>query len=211
MESYPIMMNLKGKNIVIVGGGQIAYRKLSGLQQTGALITVVSPVIHEEIEKILTINKITWKKKYFEPDDLDSAFIIIAATNDKKVNAEVALSARNHQLVNIVDNHEISNFHVPAKLKRGELTISVATGGASPILAKVIRNELATIYDESYEAYLEFLAISREKVKHLTLNQEIKRQLLKDITDSTYRRSKSKQKEFLEMIDGYVSKEESQL
>lgn len=209
METYPIMMNIKDKVAVVVGGGQIAHRKVIGLLQAGAQITVISPAIHVNIEKLLHTNKITWKKKKFESVDLDSALIVIAATNDQKVNEYVALSTRNYQLVNVVDNQEMSNFHVPAKLKRGDLTITVATGGASPILAKVIRNELATIYDESYEAYLKFLAISREKVKHLILNQDTKMQLLKRITDPTYRRSKDKQKKFLEMIDGYVNEADS--
>src|SRR5699024_3389081 len=157
------MMNLRDKIVVVVGGGQIAYRKILGLIRTGALITVISPVIHMKIEAFLTGNQIVWKKKLFEPEDLIDALLVIAATDDSEVNENVALSARENQLVNIVDNKEMSSFHVPAKLKRGELTISVATGGASPILATVIRNELAKIYDESYEDYLEFLATSREQ------------------------------------------------
>jgi precorrin-2 dehydrogenase/sirohydrochlorin ferrochelatase len=205
METYPVMMNMKDKVVVIIGGGQIDHRKLIGLLQAGAQITVISPLIHVEIEKLLTKNQITWKNKLFEPADLDDALLVVAATDDKRVNEQVALSARNNQLVNVVDNQQMSNFHVPAKLQRGDLTISVATGGSSPILAKIIRNELATIYDESYEEFLGFLAISREKIKHLNLNQKTKIQMLKRITDSTYRKSQNKQKEFLELIANHVN------
>lgn len=208
METYPIMINMKDKIVVVVGGGRIAYRKLKGLLQAGAQITVVSPFIHVEIEKLLTTNQITWKNKLFEPADLDGALFVIAATDDKKVNEHVALSARNNQLVNIVDNLEISHFHIPARLQKGDLTISVSTNGASPILAKVIRNELARIYDESYEDYLKFLAISRERIKHFYLNQETKIQILKKITTPTYRKSKDKQKKFLEMIASYLNETE---
>lgn len=204
METYPIMMNMKDKVVVIVGGGLIAYRRLIGLFQAGAKITVISPVIHEKIEELLTTNQVIWKNKMFSPADLDGALFVVAATNDKIVNENVALSTRNNQLVNIVDNPEMSNFHVPARLQRGDLTISVATGGASPILSKVIQSELATIYDESYEDYLKFLAITRKQVKQLHLDQAEKMKLLKEVTDQSYRKSENKQREFLKILAGYI-------
>ncbi len=142
----------------------------------------------------------------FEPNDLDSALVVIAATNNEMVNTFVASSAGKHQLVNIVDNPELSTFHVPAKLTRGDLTISVATGGASPTLAKSIRDELSEIYDDSYGDYLEFLTLSREKVKHSMLDQTIKTKLLKTITNDTYRQSINMQHAFLELIGGYQDK-----
>ncbi|MER2090818.1 MAG: NAD(P)-binding protein [Sporosarcina sp.] len=208
MDGYPIMLNLKNKEAVVVGGGQIAYRKIAGLLQSGACVTVISPVIQLKIEELLSDNRIAWRNKIFEPEDLDSAWIVIAATNNEKVNEFVALSAGNYQLVNVVDNQEISTFHVPAKLTRGDLTISVATGGASPTLAKVIRDELAAIYDESYEEYLEFLALARVKVKHSILNQKIKTKLLKEITNVSYRQSNEKQQAFLETIKGFAITED---
>lgn len=204
VEAYPIMIDLKDKIVIVVGGGQVAYRKIAGLIETGALITVISPVIHVKIEKLLTENQIFWKNKLFEPTDLNDALLVIAATDDREVNENVALSAQENQLVNVVDDKEISNFHVPAKLKRGKLTIAVATGGSSPILATVIRNELANIYGESYEDYLEFLAISREQVKLLHLNKDLELQILEKITEPAYRTSKSKQKEFLKMITSHI-------
>jgi len=206
MKSYPIMLNIEDKAVVVVGGGLIAYRKMVGLLQAGAYVTVVSPMIHSKIEQLFIENKIAWKNKLFEPEDLDSAMIVIAATNNETVNTFVASSAGKHQLVNIVDNSEESTFHVPAKLTRGDLTISVATGGASPTLSKNIRDELAVIYDESYGDYLEFLTLSREKVKHSMLDQTTKTKLLKAITNETYRQSNNMQNAFLEIIDGYEDK-----
>lgn len=206
MKTYPIMLNIEDKAVVIVGGGLVAYRKIVGLLQAGAYVTVISPVIHSEIEQLFIENKITWKAKLFEPNDLDSALVVIAATNNETVNTFVASSAGKHQLVNIVDNPELSTFHVPAKLTRGDLTISVATGGASPTLSKNIRDELSAIYDESYGDYLEFLTLSREKVKHSMLDQTIKIKLLKVITNDTYRQSIKMQNAFLELIGEYQDK-----
>ncbi|AMQ06312.1 precorrin-2 dehydrogenase/sirohydrochlorin ferrochelatase family protein [Sporosarcina psychrophila] len=203
MKSYPIMLNIEGKAVVVVGGGLIAYRKITGLLQAGAYITVISPVIHSKIEQLFIENKISWKNKLFEPVDLDSTLIVIAATNSEIVNTFVASSAGKHQLVNIVDNPELSTFHVPAKLSRGDLTISVATGGGSPTLSKSIRDELALIYDDTYGDYLEFLTLSREKVKNSIFDQTIKMKLLKAITNDTYRQSNNMQNAFLELISGY--------
>jgi len=200
------MLNIEDKAVVVVGGGLIAYRKIDGLLQAGAYVTVISPVIHSEIEQLFVENKIAWKNKLFEPDDLDSALIVIAATNNEMVNTFVASSAGKYQLVNIVDNPELSTFHVPAKLTRGDLTISVATGGASPTLSKSIRDELAVIYEDSYGDYLKFLTLSREKVKHSMLDQTIKTKLLKAITNDTYRKSINMQNAFLELIAGYQIK-----
>ena len=113
-----------------------------------------------------------------------------------------------HQLVNVVDNPELSNFHVPAKLTRGDLTISVATGGASPTLAKVIRDELSSVYDDSYAEYFSaFLAEVREKVRNSPLDRATKMQYLKEVTNVTYRHSIEAQTDFLEIIDGFASKE----
>jgi len=200
------MLNIEDKAVVVVGGGLIAYRKMVGLLQAGAYVTVISPVIHTKVEQLVFENKVAWKDKLFEPDDLDSALIVIAATNSDIVNTFVASSASKHQLVNIVDDPQLSTFHVPAKLTRGELTISVATGGASPTLSKSIRDELAVIYDDSYSVYLKFLMLSREKVKHSTFDQTIKNNLLKAITNETYRKSTNMQNAFLELIGEYQDK-----
>lgn len=204
MGTYPIMLNMTDKAAVVVGGGRIAYRKTLSLLQAGAHVTVVSPAIHLKMKALFTDKKIVWKNKSFEPEDIHSALLVIAATNNRQVNEYVALSSGNHQLVNVVDRQELSDFHVPAKLERGDLTICVATGGASPTLAKVIRDELAVIYGDSYEEYLNFLTVSRDKLKHSILNQQTKVRLLKEITNDTYRQSIEMRKAFIEILDDFT-------
>ena len=191
---------MKNKAAVVVGGGNIAYRKTVGLLQAGADVTVISPAIHLKMAVLFKNNQITWKNKLFEEQDLHSAIIVIAATNQPKVNEFVALSAGNHQFVNVVDSQALSDFQVPAKLERGDLTISVATGGASPALAMVIRDELAEKYDDSYKAYVDFLALARDQVKSSVVDQQTKLRLLKVITGEAYRQSYHMQQAFLEMI-----------
>src|SRR5690625_225960 len=96
--NYMVSLKLTKKKAVVIGGGQIAYRKLISLLQAGAYITVISPSISKEIENLYDTHKIIWEKKRFEKDDLQDAFIVIAATNDQSVNADVAVSAHQHQL-----------------------------------------------------------------------------------------------------------------
>ncbi len=211
MGAYPMMLNMKNKAAVVVGGGTIAYRKTLGLLQAGADVTVISPVLHSKMEVLFLNDQIMWKNKVFEPRDLQLAIVVIAATNQPYVNELVASSAGNHQLVNVVDSRSLSDFHIPAKLERGHLTITVATNGASPTLARVIRDELVEKYDDSYKAYLDFLALARDQVKNASIDEQTKLRLLKVITDETYRQSHNMQQAFLEMIDDFEKKSHHQL
>jgi len=211
MGTYPMMLNMKNKAAVVVGGGTIAYRKTLGLLQAGADVTVISPVIHSKMEVLFLNHQIAWKNKVFEPQDLHSAVLVIAATNQPQVNELVALSAGGHQLVNVVDSQALSDFQVPAKLQRGDLTIAVATGGASPTLATVIRDELAEKYDNSYKDYVDFLALARDQVKNSTADQQTKACLLKVITGEDYRQSHTMQQAFLELISAFEKRSLHQL
>lgn len=101
-----------------------------------------------------------------EPVDYEDAFIIFAATNDPVANQEVVRYAGPSRLVNVVDQPTLGSFTVPAVARRGRLVLSVSTGGASPILAKRIRNDLLAAYPEDYAGYTEFLFYCREKLKN---------------------------------------------
>lgn len=185
---YPIMLNLTGKRVIVIGGGAVAARKIEKLLETNAEITVVSPELHEKIIAAFNDNLLTWKQKHFEPADLSDAFLIIAATNQAAVNLQVYESTANQQLINIVDRPDLSTFIVPASIRRGKLTLAVSTSGAMPGLSRKVKRELAAQYDETYEDYLNFLEQSRQRV-------------LKEIADPNKRRIILKsllQPEFLE-------------
>ncbi|RWR12540.1 NAD(P)-binding protein [Siminovitchia fortis] len=201
METYPVMLNLYGRKAVIAGGGKIAYRKTIGLLKAGAKITIISPDLYSEFNNLLESGQVEWKQKEVEANDLKGALIVIAATDNKSVNRKISGLVSPHQLVNVVDDSRLGNFHVPAKVTRGKLTIAVGTDGASPILAQKIRDEIADVYDESYRDYLLFLEKAREKIytkkRHITLRG----QLLKEITQKEYRTTENQQK-FLERMNG---------
>ena len=160
---YPIMLNLSGKKVVIIGGGTVAARKILTLLEANAEITVISPELHEKVIPAFDDHLFIWKQKYFEPADLANAFLIIAATNQEAVNLQVYENTSNQQLINVVDRPDLSSFIVPASFRRGKLAVAVSTSGAMPGLSRKIKQELATQYDETYEDYINFLEQSRQK------------------------------------------------
>ena len=187
MKSYPMMLQIENKQVAMIGGGSIAVRKVKRLLQSRAQVTVIAPDIDPELYRLYKENEIRWKKKTFEPTDLVGAFLIFAATNSREINEAVEYAAGPDQLVNVIDNKHGGNFHVPASMTRGQLTISVATNGASPSLARHIKNELAERYNEEHVRYLEFLDDIRHYVtKKLELNSNEKNAILSEVTKAKY-------------------------
>ncbi|WP_223596097.1 NAD(P)-binding protein [Neobacillus bataviensis] len=193
---YPIILRLNGKKVVVVGGGKVAERKVNGLLGTGADVTVISPEITEAIQKLANEGKIVWQQRTFSEEDVYGAFMIFAATNDRALNQKVKDSADSHQLVTMADNPDESNFHVPAHLQRGRLSISVSTGGASPTLARKIRVQLEQQFNESYEAYLEFLFLKRQWILKEVEDASFKRKLLAAIVSPDFLYSENREQDF---------------
>ncbi|MBK5441898.1 NAD(P)-binding protein [Peribacillus butanolivorans] len=194
---YPITLNIENRKCIIIGGGKIAYFKAGPLLEAGAEVTVVSPEICEGFQKLQEEGKIHVLLKEVEETDYKDAFLIIAATNSSEINEQVYKNTSHSQLVNVISNQELGNFHIPATLNRGKLTISVSTNGASPKLAKKIRNDLQEVYDESYEEYLEFLFEVRMHIKKSSLSKDEKSQLLKDSIEDIYKYSLKERYRFL--------------
>lgn len=186
---YPVTLKIEEKPCVVVGGGTIAFFKLGPLLQAKAAVTVISPKIIPEIEELYLEGKINVLRKEVEYADYQDAFLIIAATDFTEINREIYENTKDTKLVNVITVSDIGNIHIPATLTRGKLQISIATGGASPMLAKKIRDELKEKYDDSYEEYLEFLHDARMKIKHSSLSKEAKRELSKEAIDERYKHS----------------------
>ncbi|AGK53813.1 NAD(P)-binding protein [Bacillus sp. 1NLA3E] len=193
---YPISLNLAGKNVIVIGGGKIAERKIRSLLEKGAHIVVISPDLTAGLKKMAEDKIVFWKNKQFSPSDVESAFLIIAATNDKQINLAVKRSAGEHQLVSLVDDPGNSDFQFPSVLRRGKLSIAISTEGASPILAKEIRKQLEQQFDDQYVDYLEFLSESRKTILETVQDPTKKKELLKAIVSPSYLGSTNRQKEF---------------
>ncbi len=154
------MVNLEQKKVVIVGGGEIALRKAKGLAGTGAKITVISPGIREELFKL---HDVIWKKKKFEEKDLKGAHLIFAATDNQLVNAFVCQCAADNQWVNDTSESKRSDFITPAVVRQEEFIVAISTSGASPALAKALKEELEERYDSRIGNTVEMYAKRRYK------------------------------------------------
>lgn len=198
------MLQLNGRKVVVVGGGKVAERKVVSLLDTGAKVFVVSPEATEKLKQLALDGKMVWAQRSISADDLSDAFLIFAATNDKEVNQLVRSATGDHQLVTIADNPEESDFHVPAHLKRGRLSIAVSTGGASPMLASKIREQLEQQFDETYKEYLEFLFTARQRILQEVTDPSLKRKLLTAIISPEFLKSKDREGDFQKSLDGYL-------
>ncbi len=194
---YPINLKIEGKLCVVAGGGRIAFNKIGPLLQAKADVTVVSPDIIPEIEQLQLEGKIKILQREIEDEDYNNAFLIIAATNSKEINMRIYEQTNHNKLINVIADAEMGNFHIPATLTRGRLQISVATGGASPLLAKQIRDELQEKYDDTYEDYLDFLYETRIIIKQSLLAKEERQALYKEAVEEKYRHSLEERHQFL--------------
>ena len=186
MSFYPMMLNLAGKKVVVVGGGKVAERKIKGLLAAEARVVVVSPEATDDIAKLSGEGLIEWVQKPFSGVEIQGALLIFATTNDRKLNREIKELAEPHQLVAVADDPDGSDFHVPAQVKRGRLSIAVSTNGASPTLARQIRARLEAEFDARYEGYVEFLYWARKKILAEVGDPSLKRKLLKEIASPEF-------------------------
>ena len=144
MKTYPVsLIGLAQRQVVVVGGGAVAARKVATLLEADARVTVISPDLTSELEALVEAGRIAALNRPYREGDLAAALLVIAATDDAEVNRAVWREAdRRGCLINVVDDLAHSNFIVPAVVRRGELTLAVSTGGDSPALARRLREQL---------------------------------------------------------------------
>ena len=141
MDYYPIAVKLKKKRAVVVGGGNVAERKVLSLLAAGGRVKVVSPELSTRLAALLRDKKISWVRNVFRPGDIDRADIIIAATSSRSVNKKVSARARKSgKLINVVDDKLLSDFISPAVIKKGRAIVAVYTDGREPELSRDLKN-----------------------------------------------------------------------
>lgn len=181
MTSYPLFLELQGCLCVVVGGGAVGLRKMRGLLAAGARVRLVEPSAGPEplppgVEHLC---------RDYCPEDLYGATLAFAATDRREVNAAVARDARSAGIpVNVADAPDESTFTVPAMLRRGALSVAVATAGQSPAVAGLVRDEIAVLLGPEWDTIMEIAAALRRKRLTPTLpndyNQRVFRQLLNE-------------------------------
>ncbi len=179
---YPINLKIDNMKITVVGGGKVAYRKCMNFLDFDKKVRVVSKDLIEDFDDIrnkIEIIEDNYKEKYIE-----DSFIVIAATNNKDINEDIGMYCKEHnKLVNVVDNIELCNFTVPSYVKRGDLVLSVSTGGKSPTLASNIRKKLEKEYDDTYEEYIKLLGEARESIIKNGIDIKIRREKIKNLVN----------------------------
>ncbi|MDP1557923.1 MAG: siroheme synthase CysG [Nitrosomonas sp.] len=170
MDFLPIFVNVKSQNCLVVGGGEIATRKIMLLLEAGAHVTIVSPELDEQLEALLHRDTISFRAESFRPDHLNNVVLAIAATNDRAINQLVSASARiKHIPVNVVDNPDLCSFIIPSIVDRSPMLIAVSSSGKSPILARLLRARLETIIPQAYARLGTLAGEFRQQVKqHFT-------------------------------------------
>lgn len=164
---YPIMLDIRGRSAIVVGGNEIAAEKAASLAASGAHVLVQASHFCAEVRALADAGQVTLREKQYESGDLAGAFVVVAAVTyePELVEAIWAETQKRGQLINIVDVPERCSFILPSILRRGQLTIAVSTEGASPSLAKRIRLRLESLFPPAYDAYLRLASVARAHLR----------------------------------------------
>jgi precorrin-2 dehydrogenase / sirohydrochlorin ferrochelatase len=165
VKYYPLCLDISGKKCVVVGGGNVAERKVGRLLECGARVEVVAKELTEVLTAWKGKGRIVHRDSLYEDSCLSGAALVIGATDDGNVNGQIAADARSRRIpVNIVDDPARCDFILPSVVERGDLQICVSTGGKSPALAKKLREDLEGLYGPEYAVLLDILGELREKM-----------------------------------------------
>ncbi|MEK6683400.1 MAG: bifunctional precorrin-2 dehydrogenase/sirohydrochlorin ferrochelatase [Nitrospirota bacterium] len=185
MRYYPAFLDLQEKSVAVIGGGAVAERKTLTLLACGARVTVISPVLTKKLSYLALAGAIRHRRRRWHPADLKESFLIIATTNDRKANAEIARQAyAASRLVNIADDPARCNVIAPSVIARGDLIIAVSTSGKSPALARRIRRELERSFGAEYGRFLKLLGQVREQVQARIPSMARRRRILQRLVAS---------------------------
>ena len=166
MRYYPVFLDLNGKSVVVIGGGNIAHQKMENLIKVGANVTVVSPDLNEPMAALKAEDRFRHIDREYHPGDLEGYTLAFVATDDRAVNAAVADEGKARGVwVNAVDDPPYCDFIMPGIVQRGDLVIAVSTSGRSPAMARKMREELTDFLTEEWVAMLELAAEVRAELK----------------------------------------------
>ncbi len=193
MKYYPVYLDIKNRNCLVIGGGSVGTRKVLTLLTCGANVTVVSTAVTEKLQELSNNGVIELQKRPFQTTDLDHRFLVIGATDNQELNFKIHAEAeRRGLLCNIADRPEACNFILPSIVNRGDLIIAISTSGKSPAFAKKLRKHLEKEFGDEYTEFLNLMGAVRKKLlsqdhepeahKHL-FEQLIEKDLVQMIKD----------------------------
>ena len=175
MKFYPLNLDIENKPCVVIGGGQVALRKIYGLLAAGAKVKVIAPEICAGVDELFKRGEISLTRENFSEELIGEEIILIAATDNPEVNRQALEAAQAKKiLVNVVEGSG-GNFNVPSTIQRGDLLLTISTGANSPAFSKFIRQMLELELGENFGAGLEIISARRREVKKLLPNPQARK------------------------------------
>jgi precorrin-2 dehydrogenase/sirohydrochlorin ferrochelatase len=185
MKYYPVNLDIRNRNCLVVGGGGVGTRKVVTLVACGATVTVVSPAVTSKLLDLAAQGQIRIKQREYDHTDLDGMFLVIGATSNEAVNQRISRDAEQRNLLcNIADVPKACNFILPAIIKRGDLIIAISTSGNSPAFAKKLRKQLETQFGEEYARLLRLMGAIRKKLLAEEHEPEAHKHLFEQLLDA---------------------------
>ncbi len=185
MALYPLFAELEGREVLVVGGGEVAARKVAALLKAGARVRLhAHAVLHEDIADALAAGRIARLGGDFDPAWLDTAWLVVAATDDTAFNAGLAAEAgRRRRFINVVDDAALSTFQVPAVVDRAPLVVAISSAGAAPMLARRIRERLETLVEPSLGTLAALFGRHRERIREQLPDTSLRRRWFERMLD----------------------------
>jgi uroporphyrin-III C-methyltransferase/precorrin-2 dehydrogenase/sirohydrochlorin ferrochelatase len=166
MPLYPLFADLRDRHVLVVGGGDVAVRKTAMLLKVGARVTVCAAMLVPELREWLQLERITWRAETYQPEWLDDAWLVIAATRSHSLNARIAADAHaRRRLVNVVDDASLSSFQIPAVIDRSPLLVAISSSGAAPMLARRLRDRIESLLDPALGSLLQLAQRYRARIR----------------------------------------------
>jgi precorrin-2 dehydrogenase/sirohydrochlorin ferrochelatase len=173
---YPVFLALVGRPCLVVGGGAVAAGKVSGLLAAGACVTVVSPDLEPSLQSLAGERRIAHRSRRYQPEDVEGMALVIVATNDRRVNAQVAADCRSRGIwVNAADDPPNCDFILPSVIRRGKVTLAASTSGASPALARRLREDLTAFLSDDTSALADLMGEVRQELRARGISVEAQR------------------------------------
>ena len=185
MTYYPVYLDIRDRNCLVVGGGSVGTRKASTLLDCGAAVTVVGPILSERLQSLSGTESLTIESRAYRASDLDGMFLVIGATDDRQLNQRISRDARHRGvLCNIADEPESCSFILPSVIRRGDLVISISTSGSSPAMAKKLRIELESQFGDEYVDFLKLMGAIRHRLLRRTTSPASHKEMFEELIQS---------------------------
>lgn len=182
---YPVMLDLRERPALVIGGDRLAAEKASALLDCGARVSILHPTFCQELLDMADQRRVTLRPKHYEPGDLAGAFVVVAMPgDDAQVQAIWHEAQERGQPLNMVDRPTFCSFILPSILRRGHLTIAVSTEGASPSLAKRVRQQLEETFSQAYSTYIDLAALARDYLRRAGVTYDTRDAFFKDFMDA---------------------------